>query len=117
MPSITAIAAVTPQTCGGAEHAHASGGVLDNGQDVLTLPVQGDGLDEIASQKSLGSRAQEVGPRDGRPLGCWIKPFLLEDLPDRRRGDLDAERGEFAVHSPMSSSRILPNPGAGREYG
>ncbi|MFI6739194.1 hypothetical protein ACIBI9_40265 [Nonomuraea sp. NPDC050451] len=35
---------------GGAEHANAPAGVLDDGQDVLTLPVQGDGLDEIAGQ-------------------------------------------------------------------
>ncbi|MET7335673.1 hypothetical protein [Nonomuraea sp. NPDC005650] len=33
-----------------AKHAGAPGGVLDDGQDVLALPVEGDGLDEIAGQ-------------------------------------------------------------------
>ncbi|MCA2176116.1 hypothetical protein LDL08_07980 [Nonomuraea glycinis] len=35
---------------GGTEDANAPGGVLDDGQDVLALPVQGDGLNEIAGQ-------------------------------------------------------------------
>ncbi|MEV0826972.1 hypothetical protein [Nonomuraea rubra] len=35
---------------GGAEYSDASGGVLDDGQDVLALSVQGDGLDEVAGQ-------------------------------------------------------------------
>jgi hypothetical protein len=35
---------------GGAPHAYAPAGVLDDGQDVLTPPVQGDGFNEIASQ-------------------------------------------------------------------
>ncbi|MFI9561586.1 hypothetical protein [Nonomuraea endophytica] len=47
---------------GNAEHADASAGALDASQDVLALSVQGDGLDEVAGQKSVGLRAQEVGP-------------------------------------------------------
>jgi hypothetical protein len=71
--------------------------VLDDGQDVLALPVQGDGLDEITGQQGVGLRAQEVGPRGGRPLGCRVKAFLFEDLPDRGRCDLDAERYELPM--------------------
>jgi hypothetical protein len=41
---------VRARVSGGAEHADAPGGVLDDGQDVLALPVKGDGLDEIAGQ-------------------------------------------------------------------
>ncbi|MFI9842578.1 hypothetical protein ACIHFD_36485 [Nonomuraea sp. NPDC051941] len=82
--------------------------MLHDRQDVLALPVQGDGLDEIASQQGVGLRAQEVGPRGGHPLGRRIKSLLFEDLPDRRRSDLDAERGELA-DIPMSDFR---EPGA-----
>ncbi|MEV0618728.1 hypothetical protein AB0I81_35785 [Nonomuraea sp. NPDC050404] len=35
---------------GGAGHTDVSGGVLDGGQDVLALPAEGDGLDEVAGQ-------------------------------------------------------------------
>jgi hypothetical protein len=36
---------------GGDKYPDASGGVLDDGQDVLALAVEGDGLDEIATQQ------------------------------------------------------------------
>jgi hypothetical protein len=68
---------------GGAQHADAPGGMLDDGQDVQALPVQSDGLDEIAGQQDVGLGAQEVGPGGGCPFGCWIEAFLFEDFPDR----------------------------------
>lgn len=40
--------------CGGAKHADAPGGVLDDGQDVLALSVEGDGFDEVAGQECVG---------------------------------------------------------------
>ncbi|MFC7592224.1 hypothetical protein ACFQYP_57225 [Nonomuraea antimicrobica] len=40
--------------------------MLDDGQDVLALPDESDGLDEIGGQQGVGLRAQEVGPRGGR---------------------------------------------------
>ncbi|WP_250573985.1 hypothetical protein [Nonomuraea sediminis] len=49
---------------GGAQHANAPGGMLDDGENVLTLAVQGDGFDDIASQQRVGLRAQEGRPRD-----------------------------------------------------
>ncbi|MET7336347.1 hypothetical protein [Nonomuraea sp. NPDC005650] len=97
---------------GGSQHANAPAGVLEDGQDVLTLPVQGDGLDEIADQQGVGWRAQEVGPRAGCPLGRRIETFLLEDLLDGEGRDLDAE----VVSLPCT--RLFPQqgfsgPGAG----
>ncbi|MEV4576590.1 hypothetical protein AB0K16_25400 [Nonomuraea jabiensis] len=35
---------------GGAQHAGAPGGIVDDGRDVPALPVQGDGLGKIAGQ-------------------------------------------------------------------
>ncbi|MFB4284967.1 hypothetical protein ACBJ59_57550 [Nonomuraea sp. MTCD27] len=94
---------------GGAQYANAPAGVLDDGQDVLALPVQGDGLDEIAGEQSVGLGAQEVGPCGGCPLGCWINAFLLEDLPDCGRRDLDAECGELTMYPPIAPAGVLPN--------
>ncbi|WP_214322942.1 hypothetical protein [Nonomuraea sediminis] len=94
---------------GGAEHTDASGGVLNDHQDVLALPAESDGLDEVAGQNGVGLRAQEVGPRGGRPLGRWIKACLLENLPDRGWRDLDAKCGELTMHPPIAPARVLPN--------
>lgn len=41
---------VCARVSGGAEHADASGGVLDGRQDVLALSAESDGLDEVAGQ-------------------------------------------------------------------
>ncbi|MEW1841096.1 hypothetical protein AB0392_24380 [Nonomuraea angiospora] len=92
---------------GGAEHADAPGGVLDDGQDVLALPVQGDGFDEITGQQGVGLGAQELGPGGGRSVWCRIKTRLVEDLPYRGRCDLDAERGELSVDPPVAPVGVL----------
>jgi hypothetical protein len=51
--------------CGGGEGRDAAGGVFNGGEDVLALPPQGDGLDEVEGQKCVGLAAQEVGPARG----------------------------------------------------
>jgi hypothetical protein len=94
---------------GDAQHADAPGGMLDDGQDVLALPVRSDDLDEIASQQGVGLRAQEAGPGGGRPSGRWIEAFLFEDFPDGGRRDLDAEGGELSVYPPTAPAGILPD--------
>lgn len=62
---------------GGAEHADASGGVFDDGQDVLALSAGSDGLDEVAGQQGVGLRAQEVGPGGERRSGAGPRPACL----------------------------------------
>jgi hypothetical protein len=57
----------------GAEDTDPAGGVFDDGEDVLTLPGQGDRLDEVDGQECLGLAAQEVGPGDGRSLGRGVE--------------------------------------------
>jgi hypothetical protein len=47
---------------GGAEHADAAGGVFDDGEDVPTLPGQGDGLNEVAGYEGIGSELDPVCP-------------------------------------------------------
>jgi len=73
----------------GAQHAHPSGGMLDNSQDALALPGQRDGLDEIARRQRVGLAAQERGPGGGGALRCWVDALVLEDLPNGRGSDLE----------------------------
>jgi hypothetical protein len=42
--------------------------MLNDRQDVLALPIQGDGLDEITGQQGVSLRAQEIGPGGGCPF-------------------------------------------------
>jgi hypothetical protein len=65
------------RTSGSAEHADAPAGVLDDGQDVLALAIESDGLDEVAAKQRVRLGAQEVGPRRGRPLGRRVDAFPL----------------------------------------
>src|SRR6202000_3167727 len=53
---------------GGAENPYAPAGVVDGGEDVLELPGQSDGLDEVHREDRLGLRAQECSPGDGRAV-------------------------------------------------
>jgi hypothetical protein len=41
-------------------------------------------------------------------LGSGVDAVFLEDLPDSRGGDLDAEGGEFAVDAPVAPGGVLP---------
>ncbi|MCU1681135.1 MAG: hypothetical protein JWQ81_1874, partial [Amycolatopsis sp.] len=45
--------------CGGAQDAYAAGGVFDGGEDVVALPGQGDGLDEVHGEQCVCLGAQE----------------------------------------------------------
>ena len=66
------------------------------------------------SMKSQASRASACERRKSAQVvdarsGAGSMTCLLEDLPDRGRRDLDAERGELAVHPPIAPARVLPD--------
>jgi hypothetical protein len=61
----------------GAEDADTAVGVLDDCEDVLALPGQGDGLDEVAGEQRFGLGAQEVGPGRDAALGRGSMPSAL----------------------------------------
>ncbi|MEV1023021.1 hypothetical protein [Streptomyces sp. NPDC050264] len=92
---------------GGPEHTDASVGVVDGGEDVLTLPGEGDGLDEVHREDRLGLGLQESGPGDVRALGCRVDAFGLEDFPDGGGRQLDAEEREFDVDAPVSPGWVF----------
>ena len=54
-----------------------------------------------------GLRAQKRRPRLGRAIGCGVDTRVLEGRPHGRRGDGDAESGEFSVDAAISPRRVL----------
>jgi hypothetical protein len=83
-----------------------SGGVFDDGEDVLALSGQGDRLDEVDSEEGVCLAAQEVDPSAACSVGCGIDVLGLQDLPHRRSSDQDAEGREFAVEG--RDGRVRP---------
>ncbi len=75
---------------GSAEDPNPSGGLLDDGQDVQAGPGQRHGFEEVGSEDGLGLRVRERRPGGRGPLRCWVDSGLMQDLPDRGCGDLDA---------------------------
>lgn len=91
----------------GAEDPDPAGGVLDDREDVLTLPVRGDRFEEVAREDRLGLGAQERGPGGGAALGCGVDACVLEELPDGGGCDAQAEDSEFTV-----DAAVAPGPGS-----
>jgi hypothetical protein len=74
---------------------------------VLARCRGGEDRTEISGEDRMGLAAQEAGPGLAVPLGCGLDPVALEDLPDRRRGDLDARCGQLAVDPSVAPAGIL----------
>ncbi len=93
---------------GDTEDPDATGGVLDDGEDIQARPCQRSDFEEIAGEKGLDLAAQEVGPGGALPFGCGWDAVLAEYPPDRGGGDLDPQRGELAVNPAIPPRGILP---------
>jgi hypothetical protein len=92
---------------GGAKDADAAGGVLDDGEDVQPRSGQGLSFEEVRGEDCLCLATEEGGPGLTIALGRGLDPVALQDLPDRGRGDLDAQGGQFAVDSSVAPAGIL----------
>jgi hypothetical protein len=93
---------------GGAEHADAAGGVLDDGEDVQPCSGQCPGLEEVGGEDRVCLAAQEGGPGLAVALGRGFDPVGLEDFPDCGGGYLDPQGGQLAVDSPVAPARVFP---------
>jgi hypothetical protein len=85
-----------------AEDPHASGGVLDDSEDVQGRTGQCLGLEEVGGDDGLRLGAQEARPGSVAPVGRGVDAVFVEDVPHGGGGDLDAESGEFAVDAPAT---------------
>jgi hypothetical protein len=88
---------------------------VDTHQEVHVAALITTGIvDEVGGEDRVCLVAQECGPGLVVALGCGFDAGGLEDFPDRRRGDCDAEDGQFAVESSVAPTGILLWPGTGR---
>jgi hypothetical protein len=89
---------------GDAEDPDPSGGVLDDGQDVGAGAIEQVDGEEVGGKNRLGLAVEELRPRWSCSSRSRWDPCLGEDLPYRRRRDADAESGEFAMDTPVTSA-------------
>ena len=92
---------------GGAENADAAGGVFDDGEDVQPSAGQGSGFEEVGGEDRVRLAAQKRRPGLAFSAGYGFDTGVLEDLPDRRRGDLDPKGGQFAVDAPVAPAGVF----------
>src|SRR4051812_16529220 len=90
---------------GGAENTDAAGGVFDDG-DVQPCSGQRPGFEEVGGEDRVSLAAQERGPGLAASVRHGIDAVVVEDFPDCRRGDVDAEGGEFAVDAPVAPACV-----------
>jgi hypothetical protein len=100
---------------GGAQDTDAPGGAFDDGEDVLALAGQGDGLDEVPGQEGTDLGTQEVdtlGPEeppdgggsdpDAEGMGCP----LLAELGEEVAVDTPVAQDGFSRTSRRTSKRM-----------
>ncbi len=80
-----------------AEDAGAPRRVLDHGQYAGVGAVEQVDAEEVAGQDRVGLRTQELRPGRPGPPRRGLDAVGLEDLPYRRRRDLDSRAGQLAV--------------------
>lgn len=106
---------------GCAQDPDPSGCVLDHREHMQPGAGQGDRFEEVTGEECVRLGAQKGRPGAGGPLGRWWDAGLLQNLPDRGRGHLDAEDEQFAVQAPVAPCRILggqaQDQGADGAYG
>ena len=86
---------------GGGAQDPDPGGVFDRGQHVGLGAVQQVDGEQVQGQDRLGLGAQELRPTRAGTPGRGVDAVPLEDLPDRRGCDGDAEPGQLASDPPV----------------
>ena len=93
---------------GHAEDVHAPGLYFHDEQHVEALEKDRVDVEEIARQQAAGLRPEECPPggvQIARNRAVAARP---QDPPHRRRADVVAEAGQFAVHPTISPGRVIP---------
>ena len=93
---------------GDSGHVHPSGVEFDEEQDVEPPQKHGVHGEEVAGQHRGGLDLQELTP--GRPgsVRGGVEAVTLEDVPDARRCQADAQDGELTLDPSIAPCRVLP---------
>ncbi len=85
----------------------AAGVEFDDDQNVEAAQEDRVDVSVVAGQYRLGLGGAELAPCGAIPPRGWVDAGGIEDVPDGRRADLEAQSGQFAVDSPVSLARVL----------
>jgi hypothetical protein len=86
---------------------HAAAAVLDHEQDVKAVQEDGVDVGEVDGDDRAGLRGEELSPGRAGPPWSGIEARALQDLPDRRGGDLVAESDELALDASVAPGGVL----------
>jgi hypothetical protein len=93
---------------GDPSQVHAAGAVLDKEQHVQAAQEYGVDVEEVRGQDRLCLGSQESPPSLTGSLRRRVDARVLEDLPHRRRRQLVAQTGQFAMDAPVAPARVVP---------
>src|SRR6266487_6234776 len=86
----------------------APGRKLDEKQHVEALQEERVDGEEVALQDARRLSPQELAPVLLEPLRRRLDPRLLQNRPDRARGQLDPKPDQLALDPPVAPARVLP---------
>ena len=92
---------------GGAQDPDPAGGVFDRGQHVGLRAVQQVNGEQVQGQDRLGLGAQELRPTRAGTPGRGVDAMPLQDFPDRRGCDGDAEPGQLTGDPPVPPMLVV----------
>src|SRR5262249_45727939 len=81
---------------------------LDEEEDVEALQEERVSSDEVALKDARRMRPQKSRPARLLPPRRGLDPGLMEDRPDRARGQRDPETDQLPLDPPVTPTRVLP---------
>jgi len=76
--------------------------VFEEGQCVEACAEHGVEVQEVRRDDALGLGSEELTPGRAGAAWCWVDARVVQDLPDRRRGDSVAKPYQFTVDAAVS---------------
>src|SRR6266487_2931082 len=92
---------------GDAGDVHAPALELDEEEDIQAAQPNGVDREEVALDDPGCLLAQELAPAEARSSWGGVDAVPAQDVPDRARGEREAEPGQFAVDALVAPARIL----------
>ncbi len=81
--------------------------MFEEDQCVKPSTEHGVEVEEVRRNDALGLGGEELPPGWAITAWCWVDARVMQDPPDRRRCDVVAEAGQFAMNPSMAPSVVL----------